>query len=357
MQRIPFAIRIIAGIFLLLLFVLVIWSDLFGIFSGKDDPSTLVYLDQPGSQNESLVEYHQDGSKITLLSDFGTLLEYRPSPNGRWLALITQKDGMMQVHQYDVKNRKYSLAYDCGDAACSALSWAADSTGIYFSVAQGTPVTAHEILSVDIGSDEITSLTFKAGLQPAYFSQSADGHYQVVYDTVQKGYYVLENWQKELVLVLSQDPAPVLWLDNPQRVVMVATENRIQIPVSKIAEVDLSTLQIRYVQDKATANMDYNNLIEQPQDHSLVFGCRPVLRTMSRQICTANQTEFIVTSVTDAQNRNHAGLVFSTDGAWLAYQTYDMTSSDTKPQVWVMGWENKSSILVADDAAMPQWIP
>jgi hypothetical protein len=317
---------------------------------------TLLYLSQPGSTAETLVQYHLNGSKETLLANFGALQEYLPSPDGRWLAMITQADGVEQVQLYAIKQNRFEHTYDC-KSVCNALSWEAGSTTVYFHEADSSGEGTNRILSMNTQIGEVTPLTFKAGLQPTYFSQSPNGRYQVVYDASAKGYYILDNWQKELKLELSQDAAAVVWQENPARVTLVVSRNEAKIPITEIKVLYLETLWVRYAHDDEIAYMDYTNLIQHPLTHELVMGCRPVLRTTSRQLCRIEPENLAVQLLTNLQDQNHAAAVFSGKGNWLAYQTYEMDSSVARPAVWLMDWATQTSVLVADDASMPQWIP
>lgn len=346
-------LKITAGI-ILLFFTL--WL---GIMIFLTSGETLVYLDQPGSRQEKVISTELKGRQSVLLEKFGSMLEMRPSPDGKWLALITEADdGTQAVQLFSLYEKRLYYTYTCEAGLCNALFWQADSGMVYFlhsTLIDGD--SAHQIFSLDVKNGQATPLSFKKGVIPLSFSLSPDGRFQAVYDDARKGFSILEDGQKELALIQSQDASAVLWQSNPARISVITSENLDKIPVSHLVEVNLETLTSRYLKDPSIENMDYSLLMQHPKEDFLIFGCRPVLRTLSRQICSASLKEFIVEQRTDFPSRNHTAAVISPDGLYLAYQTLNLTSSSAKPAVWVMDWSTGNSTLLAENAAMPQWIP
>ncbi len=342
-----------------LLVLLMIGTILFGgmlYFVKNGQQPVLLYLYQPGTDYETIMRSSLNSSPEVFLAEFGSLQDMQPSPDGKWLGvIITDADGAMQVEVYNTRSAKLESSYDCSDMQCSALEWKTDASALYFH--QFSNGSKSSILSLNITTDQIEEVPIDARYAPLYFSPSPDGRYQVIYDENAKGFFVLDNWKLELILVKSEGASPVLWLNDPLRVLLVATEHEDKIPVTHITEITPGTLQIRYLKDSDITNMDFNNLAIHPNGEDLVFGCRPVLHSSSRQLCVSNMTEFIGEQLTNKQSRNHAGAVFDSSGTWLAYQTYNLESSASKPTIWVMGWSTGSTIQVADNAAMPRWIP
>ncbi len=347
------ALKITAGIILLSLTVWLAYK------AGMNPGNTLVYLDQPGSGHEKVISTDLNGRQSILLENFGSLLEMSPSPDGKWLALITEADdGTQAVMLFSLTENKILVSYPCVAAFCNALFWQADSGMVYFHCSTlDDEVFNHQIVSLDVKTGHSTPLSFNKGVIPLTFSLSPDGRYQAVYDNARKGFSILEDGQKELVLIQSQDASAVLWQSNPARISVITSENLDKIPVSHLVELNLETLTSRYLKDPSIENMDYSLLMQHPKEDVLIFGCRPVLRTLSRQICSASLKEFVVEQRTDFPSRNHSAAVISPDGKVLAYQTLNLTSSSAKPAVWVMDWSTGNSTLLAENAAMPQWIP
>jgi hypothetical protein len=346
--------------------ILVFWIGFRGFngqayFAMHASPS-LAYLSQPGSGEARLMLTNLEGREEVLLEGVGSLLEMKVSTDGKWLALITEARGNGQsVQLFSIKKGEVLHSYPCGSASCNALFWQADSQIVYFHQAAhpepGAREFQHRIYAMGVKDGQATPLSFKEGIQPLSFSLSPDGRYQAVYDAGKRGYYILKDQDVELLLILSEDPAAVIWQQHPTRLVVITSEQMVKIPVTHLIEVNLETLVRRYVLDPDTEHMDYSNLIYDERQDTLIFGCRPVLRTLSRQICIAAQQDFVVEQLTDLQSRNHTGIVLSPDGNWLAYQTLDLTASTSKPQVWLLDRQAGRSILLAENAAMPQWIP
>jgi hypothetical protein len=313
--------------------------------------NTLVYLDHPGSRQEKLISTDLRGKQSILLEGFGSLLEMKPSPDGKWLALITESEvGSQMIQLFSMNEKEILLSYPCESAICNALFWQADSSMVYFHIStlrDGN--STNQILSMDVKNGLTTPLSFKEGITPLTFSLSPDGRYQAVYDDARKGFSILQDGQKELALIQSQDASAVLWQSDPVRISAITSENLDKMPVNHLVEVNLK--------DPSIENMNYSMLIQHPKENVLIFGCRPVLRTLSRQICSASLKEFTVEQRTELPSRNHAAAVISPDGKYLAYQTLNLTSSSSKPAVWLMDWVTGKSRLLAENAAMPQWVP
>ena len=345
----------VARILVLLTIGAIIFSAML-IIVKQGQKTALLYLTQPGTGQEAIMKSSLSDSPEIFLANFGFLVEMQPSPDGKWLAAITSDDdGNMLVQVFAIRSAELAYVYDCGVMHCSALEWKADAAQIYFRI-HGNSENSR-IMAMSLADGQVLPVLLNEKYNPLYFSISPDEHYQVVYDDNAKGFYVLEDWQTELVLMKSEDASAVVWVGDPLRVLMVATEHEEKIPVSHIAEITPDTLKIRYLKDSEITNMDFNNLSLRPNSEDLVFGCRPVLRTTSRQLCVSNLEEFVGEQLTDVQFRNHAGAVFDSSGTWLAYQTYDMESSTSVPMIWVMNWETGSTIPVEENAAMPRWIP
>ena len=342
-----------------ILVLLMIGAILFGamLFIVKRGQETvLLYLSDPGSNHEMIMKSSLSNSPEIFLSNFGFLMEMQPSPDGKWLALITSDDdGNRKVVVTSIRSRKLEREYACNDANCSALQWKPDASQLFFHISANG--STGSILSMQIDDGLVSELSLNTTYNPVYFSISADERYQVVYDENEKGFFILEDWNKELKLIKSEDASAVVWLDNPDRILLVTTEHDEKIPVSHIIEFAPETFELRTLKDSQISNMDFNNLVLHPNGEDLVFGCRPVQRTTSRQLCKSNLTSFIGQQLTNVQSRNHAGAVFDSSGTWLAYQTYDLESSLSVPTIWVMNWETGTTIPVEEKAAMPAWVP
>ena len=345
----------IARILVLLMIGAILFGAMLFIVKGGQE-TVLLYLSNPGSNHETIMKSSLSNSPEIFLADFGYLQEMQPSPDGKWLALITSNnDGNLTVRVYNARSAKLENEYGCENENCSALQWKSDASQLFFRVNKnGNP---SQILVMQMDGGLVSEVLLNSKYDPAYFSVSEDENYQVVYDENEKGFFILENWNKELKLIKSEDASAVVWLTNPARILLVTTEHDEKIPVSHIVEFTPETFAVRTLTDSQISNMDFNNLVLHPNGEDLVFGCRPVQRTTSRQLCESNLTTFIGKQLTDVQSRNHAGAVFDSSGTWLAYQTYDLESSSSLPTVWVMNWETGTTIPVEENAAMPKWIP
>jgi hypothetical protein len=350
-RKLPGVARILV---LLMIGAIIFGAMLFVVKRGQK--TVLLYLSHPGTIQETIMKSSLSNSPEVFLSDFGYLQEMQPSPDGEWLAiLISPSDGMMQVQLYDLRSGVLKYSYDCGELQCSMLEWKADAGQVFFRIHGNGENSRMMTLSVKEG--QVNQISLNEKYDPLYFSLSPDEQYQVLYDDNAKGFYLLDNWNKELVLMKSEDASAVVWVDDPVRVLMVATEHEEKIPVSHIAEITPATLKIRYLKDSEITYMDFNNLTLRPNSDDLVFGCRPVLRTTSRQLCVSNLEEFVGMELTNIQSKNHAGAVFDSTGTWLAYQTFELESSTAVPTIWVMNWETGSTIPVEENATMPRWVP
>ena len=345
----------IARILVLLMIGAIIFGAMLFIVKGGQE-TVLLYLGDPGSTHETIMKSSLSNSPEVFLADFGTLLEMQPSPDGKWIALIVSKeDGDNFVSLYNSRSAKLEHEYPCGSSNCYGLQWKADANQLFFIFHE--KLNDGQILTMQTDSGLVSEVSVNSAYDPAYFNMSADERYQVVYDKSEKGFFVLENWNKELKYFQSEDVSSVIWLSDPDRILLITTEHDEKIPVSHIIEFTPQTLEERNLKDSQISNMDFNNLVLHPNGKDLVFGCRPVQRTTSRQLCKSDLTSLIGEQLTNVQSRNHAGAVFDSSGTWLAYQTYDLESSLSVPTIWVMNWETGTTIPVQENAAMPKWIP
>lgn len=345
----------IARIIILLLIGAILFGAMLYVVK-RGQKTVLMYLSQPGSAEEVIMKSTLSNSPEVFLTDFGFLQEMQPSPDGRWLAIIASaKNDRMSVDVYNMRSAKLEYEYSCEKENCSALQWQADASQLFFAACKNGEES--RIMSMQMENGQISQLSLMDDYHPLYFSMSPDKKYQVIYDESDNGFYVLENWNKELKFIESEDASAVVWLSDPDRILLLTTEHDEKIPVSYIMEFTPQTLETRTLKDSQITNMDFNNLQLHPNGVDMVFGCRPVQRTTSRQLCISDLNSFIGTQLTNVQSRNHAGAVFDSSGTWLAYQTYDLESSSAVPTIWVMNWETGSTVPVEENAAMPKWVP
>jgi len=83
---------------------------------------------------------------------------------------------------------------------------------------------------------------------------------------------------------------------------------------------------------------------------------RSGVRNNSRVISVIDINGDIQNSITNRTAYDHTSIQWNEDGQLLAYQRYDITRSDSVPEIIVWDQQSGNSSTIAENAVQPRWL-
>ncbi len=170
------------------------------------------------------------------------------------------------------------------------------------------------------------------------------------------------------------------WSPDGQRMVFVDTANDslfggVDVYIADLMTKNIEQLALPEFDDVATiadaeeaehgdeidltpGRVDVSVPVWHPAEKLLLLAQRPYFATFSKQLWLMPLAEgAAATAVTSDHNFAHGGYSWSPDGEQIVYQRFALEMTNAVPQVWVWDRESGESSLLAEDAALPRWLP
>lgn len=307
----------------------------------------------------------QDGKNAKRITQTGgNVTGFFPIPDGSGFFYSTRNSlGGSDLHRIDRDGIRDEIVLNCGKEICADPVVSRDGQLLAFSRNQdpeeGTLSSKSYIYTALIEQRPIkpTPLVGEkliGGILPSF---SPDGLKISFYDSGSKGIRVMNQTDgNDFLLGTNRIQLPA-WAPEGSKLAFIDDDNSMEDVSSRLYVVDLKSSSIDEPFKDVLKNVELGELDWSTDGRFLAVGVNIVNGGVARQMWVIDILHKTVIKITNDLTRINAAPSWRPDAGALAFQQAQPGVSGAKPAVIV--WEEKSREvnLVANDAAMPAWLP
>ncbi len=323
----------------------------------------LVYLSNPTYGGDLWVTGPDGAHPQRLTNTNEGVYDFSVSPDGQkiiYAQINTQGGTDLVVINRDGSGERTLLS--CAEKTCMDLAWAPDNNSVAYSqytggVNSNLGVSDAQIYVVDTSSGNNNLLFLNQGVygfEPAF---SPDGQSVAYYDVDQKGIRIVNLTDGSSSVVPTAVEEVGSWSPDSQKMVYADVAPEALVPYDQLYLVDLASKKVSRLDDSSVSNVDYSLPEWSPDGKWLVVGVQSTNAQATQQLWLMGTDGKLVKAITQDMLSVHAAYQWAPAGGKIAYQQVEMGSDNPTPQVFVWDMASGQTVKVADDAALPAWLP
>jgi hypothetical protein len=274
--------------------------------------------------------------------------EYALATKTGTIATIKKADsGQNEIWIQHPGKKSSEFLLSCESDRCESLAIKPDGLFIYYS--RIGKITGVYQVDVKTGSDiRITSA------YADWIDISPNGAYARVHEPETGLLRILSLENIEVILSFPGDTDLIgTWNPDGTRFLMGERNVEGQLLISRYAEISVPE-QARIELFTLPMGLEYFRPAYFTADSFFVVA-RSGVRNNSRVISIIDNNGVVQNSVTEPTEYDHSSIQWNEDSQLLAYQRYDISRSDSVPEIVVWDQKNGTSLIIAENAVQPRW--
>ncbi len=295
----------------------------------------------------------------------GKVYDYAVAPDGSHLTYSAHNEQQgVDLWEVGMDGKNLRILLACVEDVCTEPAYSPDGRTLAYShrpkgglFTLDTTASSIWLLHLaDLSSQSLLPKPTDTGIQPVW---SPDGQWMAYADERDQTVQVFNLSTKEMLSIESDQGNSVAWSLDSRSFYFTRTHVRSDEQVYVFLYLyDMTTRKEHTIFGEDTPDIgSYNLPAIAPDSHGFAFTASVGGSSVGQQIFTAYLTGQSIHPVTTADRYAHGALAWDSTGARLLFQRIELGNSDARPEVFV--WDAKSGVttLVAQDAALPTWIP
>lgn len=316
----------------------------------------VVFLGQVTAAPE-LFLVQADGSGLEQLTETGGMVfDFFATLEGRRIVYsVENENGGADLWSLVPGQGSPQLILTCGAERCVNPALSPDGTTAAYSHQDRTGRSRIWLLSLDRGEPEpIVSDPSVNGEAPRW---SSDGQKLSFFDPALPGIRVWERPSGLAAAFPTRIVGPGAWSKDGKLLWYTADDPDAFVPPVFLLEGDPNTGKARGLYAESQGLYEYGLPEAGPDDGWLTIGRRPLEGAAGKQIWLLRLDESDEAAVTDDVTFTHTNYTWAPGGRWLVYQRFKLGSSSSLPEVAVWDRTTGETVVLAEDAAYPAWLP
>jgi dipeptidyl aminopeptidase/acylaminoacyl peptidase len=274
--------------------------------------------------------------------------EYALAKKTGTIAIIKKTDsGQNEIWIQHPGKKSPELLLTCEPDRCESLAINPDGSYIYYS--RIGKITGFFQVDVRTGDDVRITSVFAD-----WVDISPEGSYVRVHEPESGLVRVLSLEKIEVVLSFPGDTDLIgTWNPDGTRFLMGERNVEGQLLISRYAEISVPE-QARIELFTLPMGLEFFRPAYFTADSFFVVA-RSGVRNNSRVISIIDNNGIVQNSVTEPTEYDHSSIHWNEDNQLLAYQRYDISRSDSVPEIVVWDQESGTSLIIAENAVQPRW--
>jgi Tol biopolymer transport system component len=315
----------------------------------------ILYLSTQTSQLELWSVGIEGGTPRQLSPSGAEVYDFSPARDGEQVA-YSVKNGSRGMDIWLVKRdgRQNHLLVDCGADGCSQPAWSPDGKNLVYhrAVAQQSNVSTSGVWTADAQTGQ-TAYIFP-GMTPSF---SPDGNQLVTVERAAGVIRILDiRTGKGIELQAATELLPT-WFPDSSKMIYANLQAAGALTNVALFQIELSTKQISRLLGGTPSDASLSMPVVAPDGTKLLIGMRVIGGISSEQLYVMDIDGSHSQKITANPLDNNASYSWDPWGTRVVYQQLELGISAPSPQVMVWERQTGKSRVVADHAALPQWLP
>ncbi len=324
----------------------------------------VVFL-SPATNGSELWETTLEGVDLHKLTQTGNqVYDFAISYDGEWIAYSVKNSGLgkdLWIVKRDGSSRRQVA--DCGGDTCIQPAWSPDGKWLAYSrkrvsVVQGEKFSpGPRIWTLEITSGKTAALfqeTSIGGTNPVW---SPDGSHLAFFDPPAKVIHVLDTQTGKELMLQSQLGVVGAWSPDGTRLWYGDLVSSDSLPFGSAFVADIATEQIQQLFTSLADPEDFSPPEPSPDGNWVVIGARFPGGSRSIQLQLMHPDGTDQKFLTNDNTFTHGAYSWDPTGKFVLYQRILLNSSQSRPEVWVWNQGADKAARIAQDAALPAWLP
>ncbi len=286
----------------------------------------------------------------------------KPDRSGFIYSLMDGRGGA-DIRQVKYDGSDDSVLINCGDDICSDPAITGDGQTLAFtrnrSPENGAKTKERYIYTVDLGGWTVKpqSVIAEKGITGKWPVFSPDGAYLSFYDNKSQGIRVINlRGGEDFILGTPREQSGV-WTQDSSTLAFLGEKVGHDGMASVFYILDVASKSIREPMKEFFIDKDMGEPDWSPDGKSLVAGIRQTNASVTRQLWLIYPDGGENRQLTDDYTRMNAAVKWRPDGLAVVYQQAELGRSGVKPTVNVWDVNTGNHTVIAEDAALPVWVP
>lgn len=355
-------IRPVDRVFILLIvaivFLAIILFALFGNTVEVRRPPMVAYLANPLETPEVWLASTDGSDNHPLTATRGRVYDFAVAPDGEWVIYsVMNEAGGSDLFRIDRDGTDTVMLVNCGEYHCNQPAWHPDGSLIAYSRSlNGMELDSHiNWIEVDSGEPrDILSGLLPEGAFPVF---SPDGQSLAIFSYADSSIHVLNLSTGVERTVSSQNPDTPVWSIDGTQIFFTDMVTGEELPQARLFKLNVQNVQVEMFMPAELTGYDASKIEWSPDGEWAVLGLKTLNSQSRRQIYTVRKDGSELQAVTADPNASHSAYHWSPFGGQIVYQIYTFGELNAAPKIVLWDSASGSSTVIAENGALPVWLP
>lgn len=306
----------------------------------------------------------QDGTAPKQLTNTdGSVYDFAVSPDGEWIVYSRLNfRGGSDLYVIDRFGKGEKLLVECGEYNCQEPVWARNGIDIAYRQSgrdfeeNGQPPNSI-LYSVNVESGQNNPIFTNPNVRGMEPSFSPDGKIIGFYDLVVGAVRLVNLLDGSNEVIPSAIPAVGAWSPDSKKLIVADLVPGTYAPYVQLLVVELENRTLTHLFENGPEGIDYSIPAWSPDGKWLLVGRRYVDGLVNKQIWLMRPDGSQARAVSQDPTTTHAAYSWSPDGRHAVYQRFRLGGSEDRPEIILWDFEKDEQRILADNGALPEWMP
>lgn len=333
------------------------------VLQGQIRAPEIVYLTPSSTGPELWRKAVQGDDRMQLTRTGGQVFDFGVAVDGESIAYsqVNAEKGM-DLWIVSRNGAGARMAAACGKDRCFNPAFSPDGKRLAYSrrpaalVENNTPGSPR-IWLLELSTGQTVPLYADSEIKGFSPTWSPDGTWLAFYDGLAGGIRLTSFAGVDDIFVSTSQGSVGSWSPDSREMVFVdgALLESGQM-ISKLFALNLEAKAIRGLVENDLEQSDYSPPDWSQNGAELAVGIRPAGTSESRQVWIVNLNGSQATQLTREGQYTHGGIRWDPTGQWVVFQRYALNMPNATPEV-IVYVPGQGLIQIAEDAALPAWLP